>query len=319
MGEVTDIEWCQHTWNAWFGCVKVSPLCDNCYAEGQDKRFGPSHWGTAARRKFMSDAYWQQPLIWNRKAKAAGERRRVFAFSMGDVFEKLPEGHPDAEQMENARARLWRMIEQTPWLDWLLLTKRLPNVERMVPGTWLLGAWPKNVWLGTSIGTQQDANREIPRLVRLPAPVRFLSMEPLLECVKLWRAFGCGYYCDEAVGHIDHPFVMTQGCCSGGGIHWVITGGESGKNARPSHPDWIRSLRDECADAGVAFFFKQWGEWVPTPYVDSSVQGAKLVCIRRDGSPGDSYRDGVRMLRVGKQRAGRILDGQEWAQFPEVS
>lgn len=100
MGEVTGIAWCHHTFNAWFGCVKVSVLCDNCYAEKQDKRFGPSHWGTDARRRFMSNAYWEQVWKWHRAAQEAGERRRVFAFSMGDVFEKLPDGHVDSEQME---------------------------------------------------------------------------------------------------------------------------------------------------------------------------------------------------------------------------
>ena len=230
MGENSKIEWCHHTFNPWEGCEKVSAGCANCYAEQRDKQYhGGAHWGPNGTRKMMSEAYWKQPHKWNREAQKAGERRRVFCASLADVFED----HPTI--MAGWRARLGDLIFRTPRLDWLLLTKRPENVIRMLPDFWINFSepytMPLNVWLGTSVENKKEFWR-IDELRKIPARIRFLSLEPLLE----------------DLGTVD----LT-------GVSWVIVGGESGPGARPMEVAWARSLRDQCQAAGVAFHFKQWG------------------------------------------------------------
>lgn len=229
MGEHSSIEWTDHTFNPWWGCTRVSPACDHCYAETFAHRLGMNLWGEAADRRPMSDSYWRQPLKWNAKAAAAGLRQRVFCASMADVFEH-------GEQLDPHRARLWELIAATPYLDWLLLTKRPQNILRMVP--WR-GAWPPNVWVGTTVENQDMAAKRLKHLVRVPAVVRFVSCEPLLGPLDLYRYLEAG------------------------AIHWVIAGGESGHGARASAPDAFRWLRDQCQHHRVPFLFKQWGDWAP--------------------------------------------------------
>jgi protein gp37 len=214
-----------YSWNPWWGCLKVSEECRYCYAEGIARRYGHEVWGPASTttRRFFSDAHWQEPLRWNRQAAQAGHRRSVFCASMADVYED----HPD---VSGARAKLWELIGATPWLNWLLLTKRPENVLAMSPWT---GNYPDNVWIGTSVGLQSRAEERIPYLLQVPATIRFLSCEPLISQVDL------------------SPWIKQ--------LHWVICGGESGIDARPMNPDWARSLRDQCLLANVPFFFKQWG------------------------------------------------------------
>ncbi len=240
MGERTAIEWCHHTFNPWVGCTKVSPACDHCYAEGWAKRTGhPELWQGERRRTSASN--WHQPIKWNRAAAAAGVRRRVFCASLADVF--------DNQVPPEWRADLWMLIHATQHLDWLLLTKRPQNMRDMVP--WAdppSDPWP-NVWLGTTVENEQEAERRLPHLLSLPACVRFLSCEPLLAPIDLNR-----WLLDE---HGD-PYLCPS-------IHWVICGGESGVGARPMHPDWARSLRDQCAAAGVPFFMKQMDKKTPIP------------------------------------------------------
>ncbi len=293
------IEWTDHTFNPWWGCVKVSPGCQHCYAETLNHRYGFSNWGPAktTSRRMMSENYWKQPLRWNKEAGAAGERRRVFCASMADVFEDHP-------QVMEPRARLFSLIEQTPALDWLLLTKRPENINLMAP--WhgepgMYHGWPANVWLGTSVENQEQADIRIPELLKVPAAVRFLSCEPLL-------------------GAVD---ITTNGYLSAGwagatlpGIDWIIAGGESGPGARPMHPAWVRSLRDQCIAAGVPFFFKQWGEWAP---YDGRVD--TLAVIKTNGEWArtytcDVFNDEVLMERLGKHTAGRLLDGRAWNELP---
>lgn len=259
MAANSDIEWTHHTFNPWTGCTKISPACDRCYAASMASRFRRADWGPQARRVPAREPSWQQPVKWNRDAELASERRRVFCLSMGDLFEKRRELDP-------LRARLWPLIEATTSLDWLLLTKRPANVTGMAPwGT----TWPANVWLGTTVENQKWARRRLPFLLQMPAAVRIVSCEPLLEPVDL-----TGYLARDG-----RP-----------GIDWVIAGGESGAGARPSDPSWMRSLRDQCAEAGVPFFFKQWGAWSP------------------ESSGG--------LLKLGKKRSGRHLDGRTWDEFP---
>jgi protein gp37 len=225
MGETTGIDWTDHTFNPWIGCSRVSPGCVNCYADDMSQRFGmgkgQSLWRRHGKRQVTSAGNWRNPQKWDTAAFLAGRQARVFCASMADVFE-------DRRDLDEPRARLWRLIEGMPHLDWQLLTKRIDRVAELVPWG---NSWPPNVWLGTSIENQTWADRRLPVLRTIPAAVRFVSAEPLLGPVRL---------------DLD-------------GIGWVICGGESGHNARPMDPAWARQIRDDCLAAGVPFFFKQWG------------------------------------------------------------
>lgn len=254
MGSTT-IEWAHYTFNPWRGCEKVSPACTNCYAEVWAKRTGKKIWGRDALREIGSPSYWLQPNKWNDEAKRAGERRRVFCASLADVFE----GRGD---LDNHRARLWDVIEATPHLDWLLLTKRPENLTAMLPNVWR-GSPRTNVWLGTTVENQQCARVRIPALLAVRAAVHFLSIEPLLGPVALEDAIPCGMYCDSEVGHVDHGPNGHMGC-----IDWVIVGGESGGKARPfSIPD-ARSIIVDCKVNHVPVFVKQLGRRPRLGYYD---------------------------------------------------
>lgn len=250
MAENSGIEWTDHTFNPWWGCAKVSPGCDHCYAERDAGRFaaGTPLWGVDAHRLPFGDKHWNLPLRWNRQAEKAGNRRRVFCASMADVFDKnAPEG---------ARERLWALIRQTPHLDWLILTKRIGNAKSMLPGDWGLGY--QNVWMGSSVINQDEADRDVPKLLSTPACVRFLSCEPLLgpiDLTKVWvRMPGGGQTLWNTLHgrSSETPEVVERTH-----IDWVIVGGESGPRARPMDIHWARSIRHQCENAGVAFFFKQ--------------------------------------------------------------
>ncbi len=350
--ENSAIEWCHHTFNPWRGCSKVSPGCANCYASVLSKRNPKTLgvWGPEGNRVVAAESYWREPIKWNAHAQKAGERRRVFCASLADVFEDwtgpmlatnenpmwwchgslsnspipasgLPEGCRMAE-MGDIRERLFETILLTPWLDWLLLTKRPENVAKL--SCWSDGRngmdWPDNVWLGTSVENQEQADLRIPHLLKTPAKVRFLSCEPLLGELDLTAITTAndiqanvlgGVYtqrCDEG---IDHP-AMEQKFDGGPKINWVIVGGESGHGARPMHPDWALSLRGQCQAAGVPFFFKQWGEFVPSDGEEITFGQAATEVL--PWAPGDLQG----MCRVGKHVAGNLLDGVEWQQFPEA-
>lgn len=338
MGEQTGIEWCDHTFNPWMGCTKVSAGCANCYAEREmDHRHGRVKWGDAGTRVRTSASYWRQPYSWAKAASAAGIRRRVFCASLADVFEDRPE-------LVQWRRELFALIAATPELDWLLLTKRPENVMRHVrqiqgdaaaqqdPLAVALYDWargkqaPPNVWIGTSVEDQTTAETRVPCLVKIPATVRFLSCEPLL-------------------GPVDVTGICDQVC---GAIDWVIVGGESGPKARPTHPKWARDLRDQCAAAGVPFFFKQWGEWIAVTqyakwapdidpirgwvrrpeYSSLDMRTGEWGLLKLDGKcypkqttwncrqedPCDDHE--VNIHNVGKRAAGRLLDGVLHDAFP---
>jgi len=271
MAQDSRIEWTDHTFNPWWGCTKVSPACDNCYAEAWAKRTGHSVWGAKTPRRFLSDFYWLQPIRWNKVAAKHGRRERVFCASMADVFEWRADLRP-------WRLRLWDLIEATPNLDWLLLTKRPHLVARLNPWG---DKWPTNVWLGATVESQRFAEKRIKHLIDVPAKVRFLSCEPLRT-------------------HIDlNPYIANQE------INWVIGGGESGANARPSDPNWFRGLRDDCLRHSVPFHFKQWGEWSPL----DTKSDRKVRVVKGDWS--------VPLARYGKKYSGRLLDGREWNEFPD--
>ena len=296
MSANTKIEWADHTFNPWIGCTQVSPGCDHCYAKAWDRRFAVSghamHWGPGVARRRTSEANWQQPLKWDREAKAKGIRYRVFCASLADVF--------DNEVPTTWRMDLFQLIADTSNLDWLLLTKRIGNVMPMCSGDSLMfDVICSRVWLGATIVNQEEADRDIPKLLATPAAKRFLSMEPLLGAVDLTRVrMPLGGLSFAVINALHHKDGLNLGAPSLA-IDWVIAGGESGPNARPMHPDWARSLRDQCQAAGVPFFFKQWGEWVSV----SEVAGQ---------GPHHYFEDGATVRRVGKKTAGRQLDGRTW-------
>ena len=280
MAENSGIEWTTHTFNPWIGCTKLSPACDNCYAETWDNRFKGERWGPHAARTRTKT--WGKPRRWNELAAGAVERPRVFCASLADVFDN----HKSIEP--TWRTDLWKLIEETPNLDWLLLTKRPQNIKRFVPDWMGVDAWPDNVWIGTTVENQEEAERRIPALLSVPARVRFLSMEPLLGPVDLtpwlWGADspcdGCPRDADCACGgelRGDLPDEKAPG-----EISWVIAGGESGPGYRTSDPEWYRSLRDQCADAEIPFLFKQWGGGSQP---EIKAKGRKLDGVIHDGYP----------------------------------
>ncbi len=319
MGENTKIEWADHTWNPWVGCTKVSPGCDHCYAETWAKRAGKAAgvtWGGERRR--TSPSNWRKPLQWNEESKARVEtfgaaRRRVFCSSLADVF--------DNQVPPEWREDLFELIRKTPHLDWLLLTKRIGNAPEMIKAAIAnfdigyspdFAAWPwPNVWIGATVVNQAEADRDIPKLLQLPARVRFVSIEPMLGPIDLTdvvtRYDGGTEDHFSALFDPDDDEADTLPY-----LDWVICGGESGHGARPMHPDWARSLRDQCAAAGVPFLFKQWGEFT-TPRV-AGAPVSRLVGHER--IPGHAFDDGLLVVRIGKKAAGRQLDGRTHDEFP---
>lgn len=331
MAENSGISWTDNTFNPWIGCSKVSPACANCYAErDMDHRFGRVKWGPNGQRSVTSNANWGKPIKWNREAEKHGKRLRVFCASLADVFEdwngpmlntKGAEIRKDFNgnwlsdgcagilrndfpvTMQDIRQRLFDLIDATPNLDWLLLTKRPENIVKMWPsvfGEAYLANQDKpqhprqyrnNVWLGTSVENQAYAEKRIPELLKCRglARVLFLSCEPLVGPLNL-RVINAG-----SLHSIDCLAGEQSSVGIGGSpgkaypssaVDWVITGGESGPNARACDPNWFRDLRDQCKQTSVPFHFKQWGEL------------------------------NENLDRVGVVTAGRMLDGEVHDSFP---
>lgn len=306
MGTRTSIEWTTHTFNPWWGCVEVSPGCAKCYARDFDRRtHGASkhvgkdgetrepHWGKDAPRRFFGEKHWRAPLAWDRAAERAmnaaergqaggasgclPHRPRVFCASMADVFEDRPD-------LVEPRARLFRLIEATPNLDWLLLTKRPENVARMAPELHeevgdTRRRLPDNVWLGTTCEDQQRADERIPHLLGVPAAVRFLSVEPMLGPVDL-MPYIAEY--DATANGLGEPGEYVALPPSARGIAWVIVGGESGAGARPFDVAWARDVVEQCRVARVACFVKQLGAH-PSEH-ETRAAGGKWVPMV-EGSP----------------------------------
>lgn len=228
MAENSKIEWCHSTFNGWMGCQKVSPGCDHCYAEAMmDHRYGKVQWGPHGERLRTSAANWRKPYTWNKQAKASGIRHRVFSASLSDWL--------DNQVPAQWREDLAIMIDETPYLDWLLLTKRIEMFDKLAP--WHFGQVPKNVWIGATCEDQEHFNRRWEHLQEIQAHTTFISYEPALG-----------------------PLVLGDAQPS-----WIICGGESGHGARMMDLQWARDLRDECAVKGVAYFFKQTTGKKPIP------------------------------------------------------
>ncbi len=336
MADQTNIEWCDSTFNPWLGCTKVSPACDHCYAEvstpARVKRAaGVETWGPHGQRQRTSAHNWKQPLAWEREHEAFfaehGRRRRVFCASLADVF--------DNAVPFQWRRDLFELIAATPNLDWLLLTKRIGNARAMLNAvvevlshginTWDELPWP-GVWIGATVCNQEEADRDIPKLLAVPARVRFLSIEPMLGPIDLEKACDIAEvnYCAGTWDTMSDPQRCLMAFRHGSVrlLDWVICGGESGPKARPMHRDWARSLRDQCAEAGVPFLFKQWGEWLPERQRATQPMKVPLYerrwCTLGDGD--DRYTSTAAAVnKVGKKAAGRLLDGVEHNGFPELA
>lgn len=223
MADQTGISWTDRTHNEWWGCSGPAGAgCDNCYAAALDRRFGGTHFGLGTRPRLTKAQNRNKPYRWNREAEATGMRQKVFCGSMMDFFDKnAPDG---------AREALWAKIKATPFLDWQILTKRPSNIPRMLPADW--GNGYPNVWLGVTVENRRHGLRRLEQLRHIPAHIRFLSVEPLLE---------------------------DLGSIGLAGIHWVIVGGESGAGYRRMEPAWAENVIAQCREQGVSVFFKQWG------------------------------------------------------------
>lgn len=317
MGDSTGIEWTDGTWNAWWGCQKVGPGCDNCYAEALDRRTGGAHWGAKADRRRTSVQNWNAPLRWQRQADAFeaehGRRRRVFCGSMMDIMDNAV----PLEWSHEAFAR----IEECDRIDWQLLTKRAGNVADRIPDHWKT-AWPRHVGLMITVVNQEEADRDIWKLLEFKGRYRIpwvgLSMEPLLGPVDLTSILiseneRLNALSGELRGVLDGHTAWHKRT----GLHldWVIVGGESGPGARPMHPDWARSILRQCAVAGVPFMFKQWGDWFPFGGMDA--EGRENTVSRgKNPSFWHEWGDGEISVRLGKKAAGRYLYGTTHDGFP---
>jgi protein gp37 len=316
MGDKTGIQWTSATWNPTTGCDRVSPGCDNCYALGQAKRLqamGQAKYQTDGDPATSGPGFGiavhpdtlDQPLRWTRP-------RRIFVNSMSDLFH--------AGVSDEFIAKVFVIMAATPRHTYQILTKRHGRMRSLLNSVQFagqvrtafealaenhvitdpVGSWPlANVWLGVSAEDQQWADIRTFALEETPAAVRFLSCEPLLGPIDLRLA--------------ERPV---------GAVNWVIVGGESGPRARPMHPDWARSLRDQCQAAGVAYFHKQNGEWAPRSAISAPNYGSTPSVLFGDGHdeggdiPRERQRGYVWLWRVGKHAAGRELDGREWNEFP---
>ena len=319
MGETTGIAWTDATVNFWWGCTKVGPGCDHCYAETWSKRTGGQHWGSGVPRRRIAGAI---AMIRKLDARAAkdGAKRRVFIQSMSDLF--------DNEVPLEWFVEAWCEIEANYRLEIQVVTKRISIVEKRLAAIGRT-AWPKHAGLLVTVCNQEEAERDVPRLLalkmKLGIPWVGLSVEPLLGSMRLHELSGGR---PDAVIDALRGEIWTWGAegvrydlqRGQPRLDWIICGGESGPGARPMHPAWVHSIRGQCAAAGVPFFFKQFGEWSPDPLgtncetcvvlPDATILRGANVLDRPDEQNGEI------MWRVGKARAGRLLDGRTHEEFP---
>lgn len=364
MGAKSKIEWTDKTYNYWEGCTPVSRACDGCYAQARNARFAGGvaiNWGSGAPRRLTSLKNRNNLERWNKLAffecttcghRGSGRRgapgicevcggsslnstrQRVFCSSLSDVF--------DNEVDPEWRKDLFAKMVACTSLDMLVLTKRIGNVRKMVPAEWLEpGGWPAHVRIGATIANQEEAERDLPKLLDLPCP-NFVSIEPQLGLIDL-------VHVRQKNGQTFNALSKKEGIgLRGKGVEWVICGGESGPGARPLHPTWAGQLRDQCRDAGVPYMFKQYGEWLPISQMknedhqrlfrskvkakEGQDQAVLDDCygrecrvptgvVQMDGTLAKielgSFIDGaMQTFKVGKEAAGRQLDGRTWDGVP---
>ena len=338
MADKTRIAWADATINPAYGCSKISPACDHCYAAAQAPRLGALTEGTVKNGNWtgkfnLFPGRMKQARAWKRP-------RRIFIGSMTDIFH---ENVPDAFLDE-----VFGHMALAYWHTFLLLTKRPDRMHQYLSRRYMPGAigdavvrigekegsplylpkpvipWPfPNVWLGCTVENQDMAEKRIPDLLACPAALHFISAEPLLGGLDLGKWLAPPF--ESGVMHMGMNEVVAGDPLLG----WVIGGAESGRNARPWCPDWARSLRDQCKDAGVPFMWKQNGEWAPydraTGIIPTKENGHSWGTIDVDGNffpsttawTGDNGETEFAMVRVGKERAGHLLDGVEHMEFPE--
>jgi protein gp37 len=300
MAEQSEISWCDATWNHWIGCTKVSRACDFCYAEREDERRGWTADGFGPGKPRHKTKTMRHPYMWDKNHAAFftehNRRRRVFAFSLSDFF--------DNEVVPAWRTEAWEVVRDCRRMDWLIVTKRIGNVDWMLPVDWSRERYEQVVLIIT-VCDQKEADRDIPKLLKLKADypwVRIgLSIEPMLGPVVL-----------------EVPWLEK--------LAWVIAGGESGPNARPSDAKWFKALRDNCKVAGVPFHFKQWGEWITLgaqyPARMHCVTGAPIIQTDGETYHGETvaiWPDKSYAVRVGVQKAGRLLEGREHNDFARAA
>jgi len=248
MGKDSKIEWTDHTFNPWWGCVPRGMGCVHCYAKDFAERMGYDVWGTDNPRRVFKEKHWYEPIRWNQAAHKIGERHKVFCGSMCDIFETR--GCREYNQALNTeREKLWNLIDATPHLIWLLLTKRPENIWKLLPDYWILSDVPSNVWFGVSTSTQAELDELWTILDSethyLQPSVLFLSLEPLVEPVDLTMVLteiDCG---DE-----EHDWWTRA-------PDWVILGAESGRKRRPFDAAWAVGPYEQCHKLGIPFFGKQ--------------------------------------------------------------
>lgn len=280
MGENSNISWTDHTFNPWIGCTKVSPACDHCYAEAWAARYGAVQWGNNPRKR-TSAANWNGPRKWQRFAEKLDTRPFVFCASLADIFDN---------QVDPAwRADAFQLMRETPRLVFLLLTKRPQNIERLAAAA---GGMPANAALGCTVVTQHEAERDVPVLLEAKRATRplfsFLSIEPMLARIDLTdlqtdKHGDLNAFTGRGVWPGAKPYADSMNATKATlpKLDWIICGGESGPDARPIDPAWVRDLRDQCADHDAPFHFKQWGGFTP-------------------------------------KAGGKEIDGREWCERPHV-
>lgn len=283
----TRIEWAEAVWNPVTGCSKVSAGCQHCYAERMAKRLA-GHYGYPSDEPFRVTLHpekLEEPLQWRKP-------RRVFVCSMGDLF------HPNVP--EEFISAIFCVMQKAIQHTFLLLTKRPERMAEFV-NQWVhnvaLQLPPPNIWAGVTIENQDAVDKRIIPLLHTEAAVRFVSCEPLLGPINL----------ETQLGNADESQRVQNGWH---GIDWVISGGETGPYARPCKPDWVRNLRDQCKTASVPFFFKKWGEWREAYKPDDEIWSGNAPRLLQEH---DTF-----FLRIGKKRAGHLLDGEEWRQLPKT-
>ena len=306
----TKIEWTDETWNLVTGCSKISEGCRNCYAERIDRRFQTNHPGlewlpwtkqNAGQNVRLHPERLEQPLHWQKP-------RRVFVCSMGDLFhDQVP---------DEFIAKVFGIMQSAPQHIFQVLTKRAKPMMEWIDwfsNEWLdRGAYQSqygHVWLGISAEDQPTFDKRVALLLQTPAAARFVSLEPLLGPIDM----------SHVVRHIradlrGNEVVWDEKSL----LDWVIVGGESGPGARPMHPDWVRSIRDQCQAAGVPFFFKQWGAWAPCADVIDVVDGPDISTKSKRWYELPPGQGSAGMCRVGKKRAGSELEGRTWEEVPNM-
>ncbi len=311
----TKIDWCDEVWNPVTGCSKISEGCKNCYAEKMAARLqkmGLYKYRNGFKVECHDDEF---------EKRFPGKGKRIFVNSMSDLF------HPEVP-FDFVDSVFTEISKHNNRHAFIILTKRPERMKEYLTSdrsnhkfAGYMG-WPlKNLWLGVSIENQKAADERIPLLLQTPAALRFVSVEPMLEAIKLPLDLCTRKACNDwSSGYCDNPD------CNERAINWVICGGESGANSRPLHPDWVRSLRNQCTSAQIPFFFKQWGRWQPIydrekddpdwRRIPGEIPG-KVCCMNINGGQG-FHGERVTYFKKLKIEHLPLLDGERWNQMPET-